>query len=172
MAGRTNATQAAPSVANRSKRPFWMHQAVEYLLGGVLVAQGLQSLTPVPPAVAGGLIMVNAAIVRGPLAAFRLVGRTLHRALDLAVIATIVVMVVQPAIEVEAGARLVMAAIAFLMSFVWWQTDFTEKAPRRARAASGATPASEGRSSEVGRMAGRALGDGVNMVRRFRKPGP
>jgi hypothetical protein len=33
-----------------------MHQAAEYLLGGVLVAQGLQSPTPAIPALAGGLI--------------------------------------------------------------------------------------------------------------------
>lgn len=144
-----------------------MHQAVEYLLGGVLVAQGLQSLTPVMPALAGALVLLNAAIVRGPLAAFRVVGRTVHRALDLAVIAVIVVMVVQPAVEIEPGARLVMAAIAFLLGFVWWQTDFTEKASSRDQVS-----AAGGRSSEMGRMAGRAVGDGVNMVRRFRKPGP
>ena len=55
--------------SDKPKRPFWLHQAAEYLLGAVLIAQGLQSPTPAVPAVAGGLIMANAAIVRGPLAA-------------------------------------------------------------------------------------------------------
>lgn len=156
---------AGQASTDRAKRPFWMHQVVEYLLGGVLVAQGLQSPTPVLPAVAGGLMMVNAAIVTGPLAAFRVVHRRVHRWLDLVVIAVIVVMGVQPAIDIESSARAVMLIVAGLFAFVWWQTSFTEKV-RRGRAA---ISAEDGRSTEVGRLAGRAVGDGVNLVRRMRK---
>jgi hypothetical protein len=148
----------------RSKRPFWMHQTAEYLLGGVLVAQGLQSPTPVLPAIAGGLVMANAAIVRGPLSAFRVVGRSTHRMLDVIVIVVVLVAGVQPVVDVDAGARLVMVAIAGVMAFIWWQTSFAEKAKRRA-----AITAEGGRGVEVGRLAGRAVGDGVNMVRRLRK---
>jgi hypothetical protein len=146
------------------KRPFWMHQIAEYVLGGVLVAQGLQSPTPAMPAVAGALIMMNAAIVRGPLAAFRVVGRRTHRLLDVVVFAAVFVAAVQPVVHIEAASRLVMAAIACVMAFIWWQTSFVEKAQRRA-----AISADGGRSTEVGRLAGRAVGDGVNMVRRLRK---
>jgi hypothetical protein len=148
----------------RGGRPFWMHQIAEYLLGGVLVAQGLQSPTPVLPAIAGGLIMVNAAVVRGPMSAFRMVGRQTHRVLDLVVIAVVLVAAVQPAIDVESSARAVMAIIAVVMAFIWWQTNFTEKVRNRAPIS-----ANDGRSTEVGRLAGRAVGDGVNMVRRLRK---
>jgi hypothetical protein len=151
--------------SDRAKRPFWMHQVVEYLLGGVLVAQGLQSPTPALPAVAGGLIMVNAAIVTGPLAAFRVVHRSVHRWLDLVVIAIIVVLGAQPTIDVEASARAVMLVVAGLLAFVWWQTSFTEKV----RSGRAAISAQDGRSTEVGRLAGRAVGDGVNLVRRMRK---
>ncbi len=156
---------AGQASTDRAKRPFWMHQVVEYLLGGVLVAQGLQSPTPVLPAVAGGLMMVNAAIVTGPLAAFRVVHRRAHRWLDLVVIAVIVVMGIQPAVDIESSARAVMLIVAGLFAFVWWQTSFTEKV-RRGRAA---ISAEAGRSTEVGRLAGRAVGDGVNLVRRMRK---
>ena len=48
-------------------RPFWLHQFAEYLLGLVLVAQGLQSPTPAVPALAGGLVLLNAALVGGYL---------------------------------------------------------------------------------------------------------
>ena len=165
MAAGSNQTKGSvKSSRDAGKRPFWMHQVAEYLLGLVLVAQGLQSPTPALPAICGGLIIVNAAIVRGPLSAFRVVGRRTHRALDLAVIAVILIAAVQPAIEVEASARVVMAAIAGVMAFIWWQTSFAEKADRRA-----AVSANDGRSTEVGRLAGRAVGDGVNFVRRFRK---
>jgi hypothetical protein len=149
---------------DRGGRPFWMHQLAEYVLGGVLVAQGLQSPTPVVPAIAGGVIMVNAAIVRGPMSAFRTVGRRTHRALDVVVIAAVLLASVQPFVDVDATARVVLAAIATVMAFIWWQTSFAEKVRRRP-----AISADEGRSTEVGRLAGRAVGDGVNMVRRFRK---
>jgi hypothetical protein len=109
-------------------------------------------------------VMLNAAIVRGPVAAFRVVGRATHRVLDVVVIAVVLVAAVQPVIDVESTARVVMAAIAGLMAFIWWQTSFAEKVRRRPPIS-----ANDGRSTEVGRLAGRAVGDGVNMVRRMRK---
>ena len=46
-------------------RPFWLHQAAEYLIGLVLVAVGLQSLEPLWPTLAGGLVILNAAVSTG-----------------------------------------------------------------------------------------------------------
>jgi hypothetical protein len=143
-----------------------MHQFVEYILGGALIAQGMQSPQPIVPAAAGGLVVLNAAIVRGaPLSAFRLIGRQLHRVLDLVVIAAIVVAGLQPWIKVDPSARFVMVGIAGVLAFVWWQTSFAEKQKRSQ------TPvtAEHGRSDEVGRLAGRAVANGVNAVRRWRK---
>jgi len=143
-----------------------MHQFVEYILGGVLVAQGLQCPTPAMPALAGGLIMANAAIVRGPLAAFRLVSRSVHRVLDVVVMAVIVLLGVQPWVSVEGSTRMIMVAIAGVMAFIWWQSSFAEKTvryPGRAK-----ITAEGGRGVEVGRMAGRAMGDGINAAKRLR----
>ena len=58
-------------MAMPTKRPFWMHQIVEYILGGALVASGLQSPTPAVPSVLGGIVMLHAAITMGPVGAFR-----------------------------------------------------------------------------------------------------
>ena len=149
----------------RAGRPFWMHQLIEYILGAVLVAQGVQSPSPALPAAAGGLVMINAAMVRGPLAAFRVMSRRVHRVADLAVMGVIVVAAVQPWIAVDAGARLVMLGITAALAFVWWQTSFAEQASR-GRAAIGTEG---GRSTEIGRLAGRAVGDGINVAKRFRK---
>jgi hypothetical protein len=149
----------------RVKRPFWMHQLAEYIFGLVLVAQGLQSPDPIVPAFAGGLILVNAAIVRGPFSAFRLVGRRVHKQLDLAVIAIVAVLGVQPWSAADPGARMVMIGIAGAMGFVWWQTNFIEKT--KARAADGAPG---GRSEDLGRLAGRAVGDGINAAKRLKRP--
>lgn len=145
-----------------------MHQLVEYLLGGVLIAQGLQSPDPIAPAAAGALVVLNAATVRGgALSAFRLTTRSLHRVLDLVIIAAVVVLAAQPWIDVEAGVRLVMLAIAAVLGFVWWQSSFAERGRRGPGAGSAGTDAAPGdRSTEIGRVAGRVVGGGVNAARR------
>lgn len=108
----------------------------EYALGLLLVAQGLQSPAPLAPSLAGGLVVMNAAIVRGaPLSAFRLVSRTLHRVLDVVVLAVIVLLIVQPWVEVIAADRLIMTGIVVVMGFVWLNSNFAEKVPRAQRKA-------------------------------------
>jgi len=150
--------------SSTGKRPFWMHQLVEYILGGVLVSQGLQSPDPAVPAIAGLLVLANACTVRdGALSAFRVVSRATHRVIDLVVIAAIVALAAQPWIAVDAGARIVMVGIAAVLAFVWWQSSFAEKQGRAAMVSEG------GRSTEIGQRAGRLVGDGINAVRRRKK---
>ncbi|MCX6519465.1 MAG: hypothetical protein NTZ21_02225 [Actinobacteria bacterium] len=156
------------SSSGSGKRPFWMHQAVEYLLGGVLVAQGLQSPDPLVPTLAGVLVLANACTVRdGALSAFRVLSRATHRVLDVVVIAAVLVLAVQPWLAVDSGARIVMVGIAAVMAFVWWQSSFAEKAKREATRA--AMAAEGGRSTDIGRRAGRLVGDGINAARRFER---
>lgn len=139
-----------------------MHQIVEYLLGGTLLAQGLQSPEPVAPALAGLLVLANAATVRGAaFSAFRLVSRRVHRVLDLVVIAAVVVLAVQPWIDADDGLRLVMLGIAAGLGFVWWRSSFAERA--RPSVATGAV---DDRGVRMGRAAGRFVGDGINAVKR------
>jgi hypothetical protein len=166
-----------------TKRPFWMHQLVEYILGIVLIAQALQSETPALPAVAGGVIVLNAACSQGALAAFRVIPRRTHRIVDVVVIALVVVLAVQPWATIESGARMVMIALAAVLGFIWWQSDFSGPKPRRAATSSGAATgagratgatgatgtAAGDRSTDLGRVAGRAVGGGVNAVKRWTK---
>lgn len=184
------------------KRPFWIHQMAEYVLGLLLVAQGLQSPAPLVPSIAGGLVVMNAAIVRGaPLSAFRLVSRTLHRVLDVVVLAVIVVLIVQPWIEVIPADRLIMTGIVVVMGFIWLNSNFTEKVPRAQRKAALAAAAgppmsatatgtplppptgepvdtgsvaasgidTSGIGSDIGRKAGRLVGNGINAAKRYGK---
>ena len=148
-----------------AKRPFWMHQVVEYILGGALVASGLQSATPVVPGVLGGIVMVHAAITIGPLGAFRVIRRRMHRVIDPAVLAAEFAAGVQPWINLESGMRIVIVGIAVVHLFVWWQTSYAERVKSVSVSAEG------GRSNEVGRIAGRLVGNGVNAVRRQRGAG-
>jgi len=145
-----------------SKRPFWMHQIVEYILGGALIASGLQSPTPVVPSVLGAVIMLHAAVTVGPLGAFRVLGRRTHRVVDVVVIAAEIGAGVQPWINLESSTRIVVLGIAAVHVFVWWQTSFA------VRVKTPLLPADADRSTEIGRIAGRLVGNGVNAVRRQR----
>jgi hypothetical protein len=136
-----------------------MHQTVEYLLGGVLLAMGLQSPTPAVPAVLGVTIAANAAITRGPLSAFQWIGPGMHRRIDVVVLLALVVAGVQPFVAVDIGARLIILGVAAVFAVVWSQSNFVEKDKRVA--------ASGGRSSELGRQAGRALGSTINSAKRM-----
>jgi hypothetical protein len=147
------------------KRPFWMHQVVEYILGGALVASGLQSPTPLVPSVLGGIVMLHAAITVGPVGAFRVLRRRLHRVVDVVVIAAEFTAGVQPWISLQSGTRVIIVGIAAVHLFVWWQTSFTERTRSLVVSTEG------GRSTEVGRIAGRLVGNGVNAVRRQRGAG-
>ena len=147
-------------------RPFWLHQLVEYIIGLILVATGLQGPEPLVPAVAGGVVLLNAAVAIGPLGAFRLVGRRLHRVIDLVVIAFVVVAAIQPWVDVDVGTRAIMIGVAFVYGFVWFYSDFAEKQARKQRRAVAATG---DRGEDLGRTAGRLAGNAVTAWRR-RKP--
>ena len=149
-------------MAAGGKRPFWMHQLVEYILGGTLVASGLQSSTPLLPSIAGAIVMLHAAVTIGPLGAFRVISRRVHRVIDVGVLAAELLAALQPWISIESGTRFLVIAIALVHMFVWWQSSFA--VPTKAPPISGRG----GRSTEVGRIAGRLVGNGVNAVRRQR----
>jgi hypothetical protein len=152
-------------MSGRAQRPFWLHQLVEYMIGLILVATGLQGPEPLVPAVVGGVVLLNAAVAIGPLGAFRLVGRRLHRVVDLVVIAFVVVAAVQPWVDVDVGTRAIMIGIALVYGFVWFYSDFAEKQARRQRRAA----ATGDRGEDLGRTAGRLAGNAVTAWRR-RKP--
>ncbi len=141
-----------------------MHQLVEYVLGLALATAGLQSPTPAVPAVVASVIIVNAAITKAPLAAFRIVGRRLHRVIDLAVIAFELLAAVQPVFSVESSTRLIIASIALVHAFVWWQSSYVEKLKKAAAAVDPSTLDGD-RSHQIGRTAGRLVGSGMRVAR-------
>ena len=156
-----------------AQRPFWMHQVVEYLIGIVLIGAAFQAPEPVVPAVMGAVVVMNAAIARGPASAFPLVSRTVHRWLDVVVMLLLVGAAFQPVLDVDSTGRLLLCGIAFVMFFIWLNSDFAEKAvskknkkrAKQARQLRLARPQSE----ELGKKAGRAVGGGVNTAKRMNK---
>ncbi len=155
-------------MADRAMRPFWIHQLAEYLIGVALIASGFQDPEPLVPVLAGILVMANTAIVRGPLGAFRLVGRGVHRWLDLVVITAIAVGAVQPWLAVEVTGRAVMLIILFPLGFLWFYTDWAERRQRSQRRAERAQTGDRiGRSA--GRMAANAYVAGKRAVEKRSK---
>ena len=152
-------------MAEPGKRPFWMHQLVEYILGGAMVATGLQSPSPLVPSVAGGVLLLYAACTKGAVSAFRVFDRRWHKVLDPVLALAVMGAAVQPWVSVRNDTRVVMVGIAAVHLVVWWGSSFTERTRVAARAAA-QTAAPGDRSTEIGKKAGRAVGSGVNMVRK------
>jgi len=141
------------------KRAFWLHQAAEYVVGGALVASGLQSVDPLVPTALGALIVINAAVADAPLAAFRKVGRRAHRVLDYLLVAIAVAACALPGLETNT--RLVQILVVVFVVVVV-RTDYSAPVKKGITELSG-TP--DGRADEIGRLAGRTAGTLAGRVR-------
>ncbi len=149
----------------RVRRPFWTHQLVEYLLGIGLISAAIQMPQPAVPAVLGLVIILNAAIAKGAAGAFRLAGKRVHRQLDVVVMLLLLAGAVQPWFSMDNVSRLLLAGVAFVLWFVWFHTDFSDRVPRAKRSSdTGDRPSSE----DIGRGAGRVVGGGVNSLKRWK----
>jgi hypothetical protein len=118
------------------------------------------------PAVVGGVVLLHAAVTRGPISAFRLVSRRVHRVVDLFVIGFEVVAAVQPLVSVEVPSRVILGGFAAVHLLVWLQSSFAERVPAASKAAP--APPADDLSTTIGRHAGRLAGSGVNAIRRAR----
>ena len=137
-------------------RPFWLHQAAEYLIGIAVVATAIQDPKPVVPSIVGVLVILNAAIVRGPLGAFKWFGRRVHRWIDLFLMIVILLVVFQPFADVPITGRGVMLLALVPYAFLWFYTDWAERPARKERRAAVAGETGE----KIGRSAGRLAGSG------------
>jgi len=140
---------------------------IEYVIGIALISTSVQVPDPAVPALLGLLIVLNAAIAKGSAGAFRLVGRRLHRTLDLVVIGILAFFAFQPWWSIDITSRLLIGAIAFILCFVWFYTDFAEQRTRAERAAE-KTARGPTDSTEIGRRAGRLVGGTVNSAKRWK----
>lgn len=150
-----------PVVGVSGKRPFWLHQLAEYVLAAGLVTAGIRGDDPLLPVVLGIALALNTACVDGPFGAFRVLDRRVHRWFDIVILAGMLVALVLPG----TGSRWVIAGVALVQAFVILNSNYAKRAKRSpVKATDGG-----GRSEEVGRMAGRVAGLGVQAYRK-RKP--
>ena len=125
------ADQPAPRLA------FWIHQVVEYLLGVLLISQAIQSEHPEVPMVLGAAVILLAATADGPLAAFHVVPRPLHRVLDVVAIVAIAVATIVFRDDLGTVGVVFAAAVVVAMAGLVVRTSYAPRRakPRRAEAA-------------------------------------
>ena len=112
-------------------RGFWMHQLVEYGIAGGLIMMSAQSATPLAPASMGIAILINAAVVDGPMSAFKWCSRRVHKILDwLIIVAALLASIV---LDLDAQGRLVLLAVGLVMAVVVLGTNFVKKGAQQAK---------------------------------------
>ena len=89
-----------------------MHQTAEYIVGLGLIATGFQSPEPLWPVLVGGVIVLSAALVDGPLGAWRVFSRAQHRRLDVILMGAIAVVAALPFLSIDNVTRLLMVMAA------------------------------------------------------------
>jgi uncharacterized membrane protein YhaH (DUF805 family) len=148
--------------------PFWAHQLAEILLGVVLLFEGARNDSHVAVILTGALLLVFSLVSDGPVSAWPLLGRRVHRVGDFVVAAVLAVSPLLLGIT-DVVAIVLLEGAALALVWLGLRTDFTAprrrartKPPVRARVAPKAAPAPTPPSA---RSAGRALG-------RMRATGP
>ena len=167
------AGEPAPGLA------FWIHQVVEYLLGILVISQAAQTSRPVLPVLVGLAIIVLAATADGPVAAFHVVSRPVHRFLDIGMIAVIVLVIVFERDAMDTTGLLFIGLAAVTMVGLVVRTNYRRKsrASRSSFAAGAASvdpvaggSSSASKSESYGRAAGRVVGLGVRGLRNRKTP--
>ena len=112
--------------ADRANLPFWAHQLAEYLIGAVLIGSAWYSPEPAVQAGLGGAVVANAAFADGPAGAFRVVGRPLHRWIDLAIMVLLLVAAFQGWFGVGTTGRIALPLMSAALFVLWLRTDFDD----------------------------------------------
>jgi len=125
------------------------------VIGIMLVTAGLQTPEPAAPSLLGALIVANAATVKGPLSAFDVIPRRIHRLIDPVIFGLVLLTAALPVFDIDGGNRSVIGAVGVVLAFVWWYSSYDP--PVRSSA---------GEQLGAGQIAGRLAGRGVNAWRR------
>jgi hypothetical protein len=120
-------TLAIVTDVERSGSPFWLHQLGEYMIAAVLIASSWYSPEPIVQAVLGSLIMINAAVADGAAGAFHLIGRTVHKWIDVAIMVLLLVAALQGWFDVNTTGRIALPLMSASLFMLWLHTDFDDE---------------------------------------------
>jgi hypothetical protein len=151
-----------------AKLPFWIHQVIEYGIGGLLVFQAVQSPRPVLPLLAGLLVIVLAATADGPAGCFHVVPPPLHRVLDVVVAVVLIAGAVFFGSDMGGAGQILLVAGALALAVLTFRSDYRPRAVRRAQSKAAAADLGSDRAEAIGRGAGRLAARGVQEYRKRR----
>ena len=110
-------------------RGFWLHQIVEYLIAGALILMSAQSDSPIVTSAFGIALLINVTITDGPLSAYKIISRLVHRIIDwLYVIALLVGSI---ALDIDQSTRTTLFGVAIALVVIALSTNYTKKVFRR-----------------------------------------
>jgi hypothetical protein len=136
------------------KLRFWRHQAIEYLVALIVLATAFQGGGgSIAVYVTAAVFALLAATSDGPVSAFRVVPRPMHRVVDLVAAAGLVAL----GLIAGDGTGDLVATLggAALLVFLSWRTDWTVTPKRRTVVIDEPGPS---RSEDIGRAAGKLVG--------------
>ena len=111
---------------DKAPRLGLFHHAGDYVVAALLLFSLGRAHTVVWPAAIGCLALANAAMTRGPLAAYRKVSVVVHRIVDLVVVGACIAGAI--AVREHRTDALVLVAVAVVQGMVVWLTMVAKRA--------------------------------------------
>ena len=106
-------------------RGFWLHQIVEYLIAAALILMSAQSEYPIVTSAFGIALLINVTITDGPLSAYKIISRQVHRIIDwLYVVALIVGSI---ALDIDQSTRTTLFGVAIALVVIALTTNYTKR---------------------------------------------
>lgn len=132
-------TSPGPESPGNGRRalPFWVHQALEYALGVILVEAAFHvrgTMTPIMIGIAASYIAL-AALSHGPLGALRVLGRGVHRVIDVVLLALVALSPLLALHHMDLVGVAMVELSALVLARLVWSTRYAD--PPRQGAPSG-----------------------------------
>ena len=110
-------------------RGFWLHQIVEYLIAAALILMSAQSDYPIVTSAFGIALLLNVTITDGPLSAYKIISRMVHRIFDWLYVGALIIGSI--ALDVDQSTRTTLFGVAIALVVIALSTNYTKKVFRR-----------------------------------------
>ncbi len=110
-------------------RGFWLHQIVEYLIAAALILMSAQSDYPIVTSAFGIILLINVTITDGPLSAYKVISRLIHRIIDWLYVAALIVGAI--VLDIDQSTRTTLFGVAIALVVIALSTNYTKKVFRR-----------------------------------------
>ena len=106
-------------------RGFWLHQVVEYLIAAALILMSAQSAHGQVMATFGIVLLVNVATADGPLSAYKILSRGVHRIIDWVYVVALFAGAF--VLDVDQSTRTTLFGVGVAIVLIALTTNYTKK---------------------------------------------